>query len=139
MERVISYGHPNITSQHPTTLEITKDEHISKRADCIVGVAADKGLRDLSEDFKRKARRKGSRITAILKVGPYTEVIIGKGHPELSFTHPSDIVLRKSTFICPRTLMIKADKSAQDLDDRIKELLKNDRQRVVLELEAEAT
>lgn len=134
MERIISYGHPNITSQHPTTLEVTKDEAISRRADCIVGVRADKGLADLSRRFKDRARRKGSRIEATLKVGPYVEVITGEGHPGLSFSHPRDIVIRKSTFLCPRTLMIKADKSARDIDERIKRLLKNKDQGVILEL-----
>ena len=134
MERVISYGHPNVTSRHSTTLQITKDEEISKRADCIVGVAADKGLADLSEEFKRKAKRRGSKIVAVLRVGPYSETIRGEGHPDLTFTHPRDIVLRKSTFICPRTLMIKADKSARDLDERIKRLLRDKKQQVVLEI-----
>jgi hypothetical protein len=119
---------------HPTTLEVTRDGHISRRADCIVGVAADKGLADLSEEFKRRARRRGSRIVAVLRVGPYSEVITGEGHPGLTFTHPGDIVIRKSTYLCPRTLMIKADKSAADLDKRIKRLLRNEKQRVVLEI-----
>jgi hypothetical protein len=134
VDRVISYGHPNVTSRHPTTLEITRDEYISKRADCIISVSADRGLADLSEKFKQKARRRGSRIVAVLKVGPYTEVVTGEGHPGLSFTHPRDIVLRKSAFLCPRTLMIKADKSAVDLDERIKRLLKDENQRIVLEI-----
>ena len=135
MERVISYGHPNVTSRHPTTLEVTRDAHISKRADCIVGVAADKGLADLSDDFKRRARRRGSKIVAVLRAGPYSEVITGEGHPGLTFTHPRDIVIRRSTFLCPRTLMIKADKSAADLDERIKKLLRDEKQRLVLEIE----
>lgn len=110
------------------------DEHIGKRADCIVGVAADRGLADLSEEFKKRARKKGSRIVAVLRVGPYSETITGEGHPDLSFTHPRDIVLRKSTFICPRTLMIKADKSARDIDRRIKRLLRDENQKIVLEI-----
>ncbi len=134
VERVISYGHPNVTSRHPTTLEVTKDEEISRRADCIIGVRADKGLADLSEAFKKKARAEGSRIKATLKVGPYTEVIWGEGHPDLTFAHPTDIVIRKSTFTCPRTLMIKADKSAREIDERIKTLMRDEKQVIVLEI-----
>lgn len=134
VERIISYGHPNITSRHPTTLEVTRDREISRRADCIIGVGADKGLADLSRRFKDRARRKGSRIKATLRVGPYVEVITGEGHPGLSLSHPRDIVIRKSTHLCPRTLMIKADKSALDIDERIKHLLRSRDQGVILEL-----
>lgn len=134
VERVISYGHPNITSRHPTTLEVTKDEEISRRADCIIGIRADKGLADLSQEFKGRARREGRRIEAILKVGRYTEVITGEGHPDLTFTHPTDIVIRKSTYTCSRTLMIKADKSAREIDERIKRLLRDEKQIILLEL-----
>lgn len=134
MERVISYGHPNVSSLHPTTLEVTKDREISRRADCIIGVKADKGLADLSEGFKRKAREEGRQIKATLKVGPYIEVLTGQGHPELLFTHLTDIVIRKSAFTCPRTLMIKADKSARELDERIKRLLRNEKQVIILEI-----
>jgi|TARA_Y100000294_G_scaffold152164_1_gene150328 hypothetical protein len=134
VERVISYGHPNVTSNHPTTLEVTKDASISRRADCIIGVGADKGLADLREAFKKKAMAEGSRIKATLKAGPYTEVIYGEGHPDLTFAHPTDIVIRKSTFTCPRTLMIKSNISARDLDERIKTLLRDEKQVIILEV-----
>ena len=34
------YGHENITARHKTTLEFTKDEDLSLKGDCIVGVKA---------------------------------------------------------------------------------------------------
>lgn len=37
-------GHRNITAKHRTTLEITKDEEITRKADCIIGVRADKAI-----------------------------------------------------------------------------------------------
>ncbi|RLI33421.1 DUF371 domain-containing protein, partial [Candidatus Bathyarchaeota archaeon] len=39
-------------------------------------------------------------------------------------THPSDLVVRKSSYICPRTLMIHADKAAADLPRKMVEALK---------------
>ncbi|MBC7111709.1 MAG: DUF371 domain-containing protein, partial [Methanothermobacter sp.] len=41
------------------------------------------------------------------------------GHPELTLDHPTDIVCRKSDYICSRTLMIRADKAACDLDENL--------------------
>ncbi len=135
METIIARGHPNITSKHKTTFEITKDSEISKRADCIIGVKANKGLKDLSEEFKKRARDKNSVIKVILNVGGLQETIYGRGHPELTFSHETDIVVRKSKFICPRTLMIKANKSSAELDRRLVELLKKDNQKLEMRIE----
>lgn len=133
VETIICYGHANITSRHGTTLEITKDEEITKRADCIIGVGADKGISELSEEFKQKAGN-NSIIKVVLRAGNIIETITGIGHPNLSFSHKSDIVIRKSTFICPRTLMIKADKSARELDRNLINLLKNRKQKLTVEI-----
>lgn len=134
METIISYGHENITSKHDTALEITKDSEITKRADCIVGVGADKGISGLSEDFKKKARNENSVIKVVLRAGDIEESVIGRGHPSLSFSHEKDIVIRKSTFICSRTLMIGADKSARELDKRLINILKNRKQKLIVEI-----
>ncbi|MFH1774698.1 MAG: DUF371 domain-containing protein [Methanobacteriota archaeon] len=134
VETIISYGHENITSKHATTLEITKDKEITKNADCIIGVKADKGISELSENFKQNARNEKSVIKVVLQAGNITETIIGRGHPDLSFSHETDIVIRKSAFICPRTLMIKADKSARELDRRLINLLKDRKQKLIVEI-----
>jgi hypothetical protein len=130
MERVVAFGHRNVKSSHRTTLEITKDSEISKRADCIVGVGADKGIKDLSEDFKSKARSRNARIEVTVRVEDIEEKIIGKGHPELSFAHETDMVIRKSDFICGRTLMIGADKSSSGLGAEIVRKLKKPGQKI---------
>jgi hypothetical protein len=130
IERVIAYGHENVISSHRTTLEITKDEEISKRADCIIGVNADKGLVDLSEEFKAKARDGSVLIVLTISTDGVEEKITGKGHSGLTFTHPTDMVARKSEFICDRTIMIKADKSSKELKRDLVERLKNPGQRI---------
>lgn len=129
--KITCYGHKNIMATHQTTLEVTRDKEITKRADCIVGVKADKGIVDLSNEFKRRARERDSIIKVILRVDGMKETIIGRGHEELTFLHPNDIVLRKSTFTCPRTLMIKADKGAVDLDREFVKKLKDGKKMVV--------
>jgi len=62
------------------------------------------------------------------------EVIVGRGSPQLSFTHPEDLVVRKSKYTCPRTLMIEADKAATDLPRSMIQLLQNPQQRVEITL-----
>ncbi|MEM2324735.1 MAG: DUF371 domain-containing protein, partial [Archaeoglobaceae archaeon] len=41
---ILAFGHSNITAKHRTTFEITKDQEISKRADCVIGVKASKSI-----------------------------------------------------------------------------------------------
>lgn len=134
VETIIAYGHENVTSKHRTTIEVTKDREIAKRADCIIGVNADKGIAELSDEFKKAARKENSTIKCVLRVNNLEEVIIGKGHPDLSFTHKTDVVIRKSAFTCPRTLMIKADKSSRELDRNFVKLLKNRDQKIIVEI-----
>lgn len=136
-EIVIAYGHPNVLSLHEKTFEVTKEEHISKRADCIIGVRANRGCADLSKSFKRAIRRENASLRIAIKAGELEEVVYAKGSPDLILTHPTDIVIRKSSYICPRTLAINAEKSAAELDRRIAALLKNPAQKLVLEMSVE--
>ena len=53
------------------------------------------------------------------------DIIIGWGHEDLTLTHPTDIVIRKSDYTCPRTLMIKANKAARDLEGKLIDDLKD--------------
>jgi hypothetical protein len=135
VERIIAYGHRNVTGRHRTTIEITRDREITKRADCIVGVNAEKGIRDLSDEFKALARRPEAIIEVTLKVDDLVERITGRGHPDLSFIHETDIVIRKSVFICGRTLMIGASKSSLGLNPRITEKLKDPKQQMEVLIE----
>ncbi len=41
--------------------------------------------------------------------------MVAWGHPSLTFKDPSDMVVRKSSFVCDRTLAVGADKAAVDL------------------------
>ncbi len=110
-------GHPNVTSAHRTTLEVTMDPEISKKADCIIGVASDKSMSDFSEEFKKAIASSHAKIKLILSTRNAKDEINGWGHPDLSLDHPTDMVCRKSDYVCSRTLMIKADKAACDLDE----------------------
>ncbi len=133
VEEIIAHGHPNILGTHKTTLEITKENFLTKRGDCICGIAANKGIYDLSREFKEKAKS-NVEITCLLKVNNVEEEITGFGHESLLFSHPTDIVIRKSGHVCPRTLMIHANKSAAELDRKLIELLKNPKTKIMMKL-----
>ncbi|MGZ5520153.1 MAG: DUF371 domain-containing protein [Halobacteriota archaeon] len=117
-------GHRSILATHKTTLQITKEDHISKRADCIVAVSADKSLRDLASDIKTALSTNAARIRLTIQAGNMSEVITGFGSAALSLSDTDDMVVRKSGFVSGRTLMIGADKAARDLDRAFVDKLK---------------
>ncbi|MCD6301577.1 MAG: DUF371 domain-containing protein, partial [Staphylothermus sp.] len=49
-------GHPNIRATHKTTLEITKEPHVTPRGDCIIAVNATKATKDLDPELKNIIR-----------------------------------------------------------------------------------
>lgn len=122
---------------HKTTLELTKEKDVRGRGDCIIAVSANKGVADLSEDFKKLAKSSSCEISVRIEVGDSHTEIRGFGHPNLTFEHPSDIVLRRSHFTCSRTLMVGANKAAVDIDRALVRKLQNPEQEVQVELVAE--
>ena len=47
-EVITAKGHKNILATNRNTVEITRESHLSKRGDCIIAVASNKGVGDLS-------------------------------------------------------------------------------------------
>ncbi|MCJ7469295.1 DUF371 domain-containing protein, partial [Candidatus Bathyarchaeota archaeon] len=86
-EIITAYGHENIQATHKTTLEITKDKHLTKNGDCIIAVAANKSLADLSPKFKEKLRRKNAILTIRIEVEGVVEEIKASGSSHLILTH----------------------------------------------------
>ncbi len=121
-------GHRNVSSLHKSTFEITMDKEIGPTADCIIGVDMDNSMLKFPEDFKQKISNSNTRITVILDTENGHDEINGWGHEDLTLTHPTDIVCRTSDYTCSRTLMIKADKAAKDLDLNLIEDLKNEKE-----------
>jgi uncharacterized protein len=114
-EIILARGHANVRSTHRNTLEFTREEHLTPRGDCIVAVAADKAMPQLSEEFKAGLRAEDARVEITIECGGISDTITAYGHPNLILNHPTDLVIRKSDHICPRTLAIRADKAACDL------------------------
>jgi hypothetical protein len=133
-EVVFGYGHENIRATHRTTLEFTKDKHLSKKGDCIIAVAADKALADLSPRFKENLRKPNAKLTILIEAGEIAEQVQTHGSQQLILSHPRDAVIRKSSYICSRTLAVRADKASNDLSRELVEKLKNPKQKVKITL-----
>jgi hypothetical protein len=128
-------GHENVLAAHKTTLEFTRDKHLSKKGDCIVTVAADKALGDLSSEFKENLRKPHAKLTVLIEAGESMEQVEAYGSPQLILTHTTDMVIRKSDYVDNRTLAVHADKVALDLSRDLVEKLKNPKQKVKITLE----
>ncbi len=63
-------------------------------------------------ELKTQLKDPDLKIKFSIRVADKEFVLEGKGHPELILSHTEDIVIRKSDFICPRTLAIKCDKAS---------------------------
>jgi hypothetical protein len=131
---IIAYGHELIQSTHRTTFEITKDETLTKRGDCIIAVKSNKAAADLSRDFKEAAKNPDAEITVTVEAGEEKETVKATGDPRLSFTHTTDIVVRKSSYVCNRTIAVRASKAAADLSRKLIEKLQNPDQMVKITL-----
>jgi hypothetical protein len=129
--RIITYGHPNILATHPKTIEITTEPRVTKIGNCIIGVRASHSMVDLQDAL---LPLKGSHIDITFSVKNITDTVTGFVHPDLPFTNTVSIVLRKSSFICPRTLVIHADKAAQDLSRSLVEKMRHHTQKMVVHI-----
>ncbi len=120
-------GHKNVSSNHKTTFEITKDKEIGPSADCIIGINSNKTMNNFTQEFKDKIANSKTRILVTLDTENGHDSILGYGHEKLTLNHPTDIVCRTSNYICNRTLMIKSNKAARDLDRNLIEDLKKEK------------
>lgn len=124
-EEITAYGHVNIRATHRTTFEITKEEEVTPRGDCIIGVRADKSARELDRDFKEALRNDDSILIIVLKANGLKDIVLAQGSTKLILEDDKKIIVRKSTYIEPATLGITANKAARDIDRKIIGFLRN--------------
>ena len=124
-DEVTFYGHPNIQSLHAKTIEITKDEHLTPRGDCIIGVKANKACADLEESFKHRLKSNSAIVRIEIMVGDESFLILGMGDERLSMLNAHDIVIRKTNFVCPRTMSVLCDKASSDLPRKLVKMLQD--------------
>jgi len=125
-EEIVARGHPNIRATHRTTLEVTKEKEVTPRGDCIIGVNAEKAVSDLNEGLKFWLKSGGKiKIEIVLPDYDLKDELMAYGDPRLTFKHNADVVIRRSDFVCDRTLAVRSNKSARDISREIVELLKD--------------
>ncbi|HMA05478.1 MAG TPA: DUF371 domain-containing protein [Methanomicrobiales archaeon] len=115
VERIFCRGHPLVLATHPTTFEVTTEDHLTRQGDCIIGIRADRGAADLAPGFRRVLADDRAVLLTRLTAGGYTVEVHGKGSARMTIAHPTDLVWRRSGFVCPRTVAIHCDRVALTL------------------------
>ena len=131
IEKIYAYGHNNISCTHNTTIEITKDNFLTKKGTCILGINASKACSDLNDDLKKKIHNE-AKIKVFIKVENSSESFYGFGSKDLPLSSQKDLVFRKSEYICDRTVLIKCSKSSKELDRNIIKKIKTPRKRFII-------
>jgi hypothetical protein len=99
-----------------------------------VAVKSSSAVQNLPEDLKRVLSSSSGRGRLALRVGKFEFTVEGRGSPGLTFSHETDLVVRKSAFVSDRTLMIRADKSSIDIPRDMVRMLQDPTNRVTVEI-----
>jgi len=134
-EEVAFAGHAVVKATHEKTIEITTEGHLTTRGDCIIGVRASKGIAQLSRSMKRALRSDDARVrlTIVTPGGEFS--FAAKGSKDLTFDSPTDMVIRRSSFVCGRTLAVQAECSASEIPRGLVGTLKSPRAAGLLRIE----
>jgi uncharacterized protein len=110
-------GHPFVLGTHPTTFEVTREIHLTKKGNCIIGVSADKSCTRLSAEFKRMLTHDDAILITSLSCEGKTVEVKSRGSSQFTLDHPTDMVWRRSSFVCGRTIGIMSDHVAATLPE----------------------
>jgi hypothetical protein len=124
-ETFSAFGHMNLRATHKSTLEFTKETYLTREGDCIIATASEKSVADLSPEVKECLRKPNAKLTVRIEADSVVDEIHAFGSPRLLLSHSKDIVMRKSDYVCSRTLAIGADKAAVDLSRELIKKLKD--------------
>jgi len=135
IEEIYAYGHENVLGNHETTIEITKNTDLTPKGDCIVAISATKACSDLKPEFKKRIKSK-SKFVITLRVDQISDTFEGYGSEKLMLLDEEDMVFRKSTFVCDRTVLINCTKAARDINRALIERLSNPGKKLSITIEA---
>jgi hypothetical protein len=110
-------GHLLVRGTHPTTFEVTRDVHLTKKGNCIIGISADKGCNGLSSEFKRVLTHDDAVLITRLSCDGKMVEVKSRGSSQFTLDHPTDMVWRRSSFVCGRTIGIMSDHVAATLPE----------------------
>ncbi len=136
-DEVTFYGHPNVRSLHSKTVEITRDGHLTLRGDCIIGVRASKACADFDQNLRRRLRSNDSVVRIEIMVGDESFLINGKGDERFTLQNPHDIVIRKTGFVCPRTMSVRCDRASSDVPRKMVRMLQDTEERGIFRITVE--
>lgn len=131
-EVIYCRGHRNVTALHPTTFEITTEDRLTPKGDCIIGIGAGKGLPALSPHFRSLLARDDTELVTLLSCGDREVTIRSSGSGAMTLDHPTDLVWRKSSYVCGRTVGVRSDTAACDLPREMIDRLREGRDLVVV-------
>jgi len=131
-----AYGHDLIQATHKTTLEITKEDYLTKRGNCIIAIKSQKACSDISEEVKKIIKNDDSVIKITLICNNLKEEILARGSGKLILQNPKSIVIRKSDYIDDRTLAIKSNKASIDLNRNFVKAIKSKNAEIEIIIEA---
>jgi uncharacterized protein len=114
-ETVIAHGHPLVRGTHATTFEVTTEEGLTLNGDCIIAVGADKGAAALSPEFRAVLSTEGARLTTRLVCRDLCIEVRSTGGLGITLKHQTDLVWRRSSFCCGRTIATGSDVVAKTL------------------------
>ena len=133
---VTFYGHELIKATHRSTFEITTEDFLGPKGDCIIGINASKSCYDLNPLLKKVLKNNNANVMLTLMVEENLFRLSACGSKQLILSDKKSMVIRTSSFICQRTLIIKASSSAYDLPRSMINMLKRRDQIGVMILEA---
>jgi uncharacterized protein len=124
-EEITFFGHRNVRCLHSRTIEITRSSSLSVRGTCIAGVSASKACKDLDGEFKARLCDGTRKIFIEVNVDNLCFDMHGFTDQRLTLTHSDDIVIRKSSYLCPRTVCVLSDKGSRDMPRNLVKELQN--------------
>jgi hypothetical protein len=130
-EVVRCHGHPLVSASHPTTFEVTAEMTLTETGHCIIGIKADKGARGLLPQFRDVLCHDDAELETTLGCGGITAVVHARGSSAMTLDHPTDLVWRKSRYVCGRTIGICSDHVAATLPEELVEILRTGQPLVV--------
>ena len=134
LDTILAYGHPLVKCSHNTTIEVTKEDYLTEKGSCILGIKASKACKDLSAELKDKIRS-GDAIRVLIEVDDIIETFIGYGDEKLNLKNENEMVFRKSSYICDRTVLIKCTKSSMDLNRELIKKLNDPNKKFVIKFQ----
>jgi uncharacterized protein len=123
-------GHVNLLGLHKNTLEFTKDDYLTKRGDCILGINSDFTNDDISLILK------WSKIKVNLSIGLLSDYFYATVNKSFSSSH--EIVFRNGNFLSDRTLGIYSSKSALDINRSLISALQKNNSKLTITISNES-